>query len=146
MYSFLLNFHSGFRYVVLLLIATALFRATTAWFGQKTYSESTQKINLFAMIAAHIQFLVGLALYFYSPFVKLTPMSETMKDPSLRYWTVEHLFMMLFAIILITVGHSRSKKAIDAISKHRAIAIFYGLATLVILAAIAQSGRPILGK
>ena len=73
-------------------------------------------------------------------------MGAAMKDAILRYWTVEHLVMMLFAVVLITVGHSRSKKALDAVNKHRAIAIYYGLAILVILAAIYQSGRPIIGS
>ncbi len=144
--SFLLNLHAGFRYVVLLLIVIALFRATTAWFGQKPYLESDRKLNLFTMISAHIQFLSGLILYFHSPFVKFSPMSETMKDPSLRYWTVEHLTMMLFAILLVTIGHSRSKKTAGATPKHRVITIFYGLAVLVIMIAIIQSGRPILGR
>jgi hypothetical protein len=53
--------------------------------------------------------------------------------------------MMLFAIVLITLGHSRSKKAADDFNKHRSIALYYGLAVLVIVVAIYQSGRPILG-
>jgi hypothetical protein len=72
-------------------------------------------------------------------------MAVAMKDAMTRYWTVEHSVMMLFAIILITVGHSRSKKAKDAMNKHRAIALYYGLAVLVIIVAIYQSGRPLLG-
>ncbi|TXI15485.1 MAG: cytochrome B [Pedobacter sp.] len=141
MYSFLLNLHSGFRYVVLILLVIALFNAIIAWTSKKPYTEAHRKLNLFTMISAHIQFLSGLMLYFYSPWVKFQPINETMKDQALRYWTVEHLAMMLFAIILITVGHSRSKKAAGPSNKHRAISIFYGLAVLIILSAITQSGR-----
>jgi len=68
-----------------------------------------------------------------------------MQNPDLRYWTLEHLVMMLFAIALITVGHSRSKKIAAPEGKHRAIAIFYLLAVLVIVAAISQGHRPLLG-
>ena len=144
MYKFLLNLHSGFRYVVLVLIVLALVQSLAGLFGRKNYTELNRKINLFAMISAHTQFLIGLILYFYSPFVNYGNMGAAMKDTMTRYWTVEHVVMMLFAIILITIGHSRSKKAIDAFNKHRAIALFYGLAVLVILAAIYQSGRPVL--
>jgi hypothetical protein len=73
-------------------------------------------------------------------------MAVAMKDASLRYWTVEHLAMMIFALVLITVGHARAKKAAEAAAKHRTVAIFYGLALVVILAAIMQSGRPIFGS
>lgn len=146
MYPFLLKFHSGFRYLVLLLLVSTIILALAGWFGKKSYSEANRKLNLFTLIFAHIQLLVGLVLYFYSPFVKLSEMAATMKDNDLRYWTVEHLVMMIFAIVLITVGHAKSKRATDGIMKHRTIAIFYGLAVLVILIAIAQSGRPILGS
>jgi uncharacterized BrkB/YihY/UPF0761 family membrane protein len=72
-------------------------------------------------------------------------MGQAMKETMTRYWTVEHFVMMLFAIVLITLGHSRSKKAADDFNKHRSIALYYGLAVLVIVVAIYQSGRPILG-
>lgn len=146
MHKFIFNLHSGFRYVVFLLLIVALFKAITGWMGKKSYTDGDRKINLFAMISAHIQFVAGLVLYFYSPLVQLSTMGQTMKNSLLRYWTVEHLAMMLFAIALITVGHARSKRLVDATSKHRAVSIFYGLALLVIWVAIVQSGRPFLGK
>ena len=146
MYTFLLKFHSGLRYIVLLLLVLALIQALAGWFGNKTYTEGNRKLNLFAMISAHVQLLTGLILYFYSPFVKYNEMAVAMKDASLRYWTVEHLSMMIFALVLITVGHARAKKAAEAAAKHRTVAIFYGLALVVILAAIMQSGRPIFGS
>ena len=145
MYKMLLASHSGFRYIVLTLIVIAVLMALIGLFGKKKYSESNRKINLFTLISAHIQLVIGLVLYFFSPFVKYSDMAMAMKNPALRYWTVEHTVMMVFAIILITVGYSRSKKALDALNKHRAIAIYYGLALLVILTAIYQSGRPLLG-
>ena len=146
MYQFLFGLHSGIRYIVILLFALALIMALVGLFGRRSYTEANRKVNLFSMISAHIQLLTGLILYFVSPKVMFSNMSAAMKDPVIRYWTVEHLVMMLFAVILITIGHSRSKKAIDAVNKHRAIALFYGLALLVILLAIYQSGRPIFGS
>jgi uncharacterized membrane protein len=146
MYSTLFGLHSGLRYIVLLLLAVALLLSLVGLFGKKPYSEMNRKVNLFAMISTHTQFLVGLILYFFSPMVNYSNMAEAMKDATTRYWTVEHSVMMLFSIVLITIGHSRSKKAKDAVNKHRAIALYYGLAVLVILVAIYQSGRPILGS
>ena len=146
MYSTLFGLHSGLRYIVLLLLAAALLLSLIGLFGKKPYSEMNRKVNLFAMISTHTQFLVGLILYFFSPMVNYSNMAEAMSNATTRYWTVEHSVMMLFAIVLITLGHSRSKKAKDAVNKHRAIALYYGLAVLVILVAIYQSGRPILGN
>jgi uncharacterized membrane protein len=126
-------------------LAIALILAIVGLFGKKPYTQTNRKLNLFAMISTHTQFLVGLIIYFFSPLVNYSNMGQAMKDTMTRYWTVEHSVMMLFAIILITLGHSRSKKAADSFNKHRSIALYYGLAVLVIVVAIYQSGRPILG-
>lgn len=143
LYTFFKMAHSGWRYVVFLLLVIAVVAAFANWFGKKDYTNGNRKLNMFTMISAHIQFVLGLILYFLSPFVQFT--SETMKVAETRYWTMEHVVMMLFAIALITVGHSRSKKIQVAPLKHRAIAIAYGLALLVIIVAIIQSGRPLFG-
>jgi uncharacterized membrane protein len=96
-YSFFKYFHSGFRYIVIILVLAAIIGALAGWFGKKTYTEGNRKLNLFAMISVHTQFLLGLILYFLSPFVQFN--STTMKTPDTRYWTVEHITMMLFAIV-----------------------------------------------
>ncbi len=145
MYNFLLGVHSGLRYIVLLMLAIAIVLSVTALFGKKDYTPANRKINLFTMIATHTQLLAGLILYFVSPLVQYGNMGEAMKNTVARYWTVEHAVLMLFAVALITVGHARSKKGDIALNKHRAIALYYGLAVLVIVVAIYQSGRPLLG-
>lgn len=142
-YSIFKYIHSGFRFIVLILVLLAIINALAGWFGKKSYTEGNRKLNLFAMISAHTQLLLGIILYFLSPFVQFN--GETMKDATTRYWTVEHLVMMIFAIVLITIGHSRSKKVALPEAKHRAIAIFYILAVVVIVAAIAQAHRPLFG-
>jgi len=123
----------------MLLVVVAILVAFVGWFGKKSYTDGNRKLNLFAMISVHTQFLIGLILYFVSPYVQFT--SITMKDTTLRYWTMEHAVMMLFAIALITVGHSRAKKTVLHEGKFRVIAISYSLALLVIVVAILQSGR-----
>ena len=143
MYTFFKNFHSGFRYIVFILVLIAIIQSLVGWLGKKPYTNGNRKMNLFAMISAHMQLLIGLVLYFLSPLVQFA--SSTMKNTELRYWTVEHISMMIIAVVLITIGHSRSKKAVAPEAKHRAIAIFYILATLVIVVAILQSHRPLLG-
>lgn len=139
MYNFLLHAHSGFRYVVGVLLIVAVIVAIAGWLGKSNYSEGNRKLNLFTLISAHIQLLLGLVLYFVSPFVKFS--SETMKDDTLRYWTVEHITMMIIAVVLITVGHSKSKKAVSPVAKHKNIAIFYTIALIIIILAIYMSKR-----
>jgi len=141
-YQFFLYLHSGFRYIVLLLLLAAIIRAWADWLGKKPYSEGNRKLNLFTMISLHTQLVIGFVLYFLSPFVQFN--SSTMKVHDTRYWTVEHLTAMIIAIALVTIGHSRSKKAALPEGKHKAIAIFYTVGLLIIIANIILSQRGLL--
>lgn len=123
--------HSGWRYLVLILLVLAVIQALSGWFGKKAYTEGNRKLNVFTLISAHIQLLMGLGLYFLNGWYKV--------DSSVamgRYWKMEHIAMMILAIVLITVGNSKSKKVTDAVAKHKNIAIFFGLALIFIVAAI----------
>jgi hypothetical protein len=59
-------------------------------------------------------------------------MAEVMKDKLLRFWAVEHIFTMLIAIILITIGHIKYKKG----GAPKTTLILYIIALLFIFAAI----------
>jgi len=126
MYQILRSAHSGWRYLVLILLVIALIQALSGWLGKKPYTEGNRKINLFTLIFTHIQVLIGLVLYFISPLV----------EAGIRYWKMEHIGMMIFAAILVTIGNAKSKKGDDPVAKHRAIALCFGLALILIIAAI----------
>ncbi|MGI4020718.1 MAG: hypothetical protein ACRYFA_04370 [Janthinobacterium lividum] len=143
MYIFLKYLHSGLRYVVLLLVVVAIIQALLGWIGKKTYTEGNRKLNLFALISVHTQLIVGLILYFISPLVQFS--SATMKDATARYWTVEHITMMIIAIALITIGYSRSKKVLVPEKKHFNIFVFYLLAIITVIVTLVLSHRGVLG-
>ena len=69
MYNILLHLHSVNRWIVLILIVLALFKAFSGWFGKKEFTASDKKSALFALIFTHIQLILGLGLYFISPLV-----------------------------------------------------------------------------
>ena len=146
-YSYLLYFHSYWRYLALGLLIAAIVMAWRGWLGKMEYSAKDEKTALFTMIAMHIQFLVGIALYFMSPFVRFDGMKATMSDAHLRFWTVEHLSLMLIAVIIITLGRSAAKKLEVPTAKHKKIAIFFTIALVLILVSIpwpfTQVARPL---
>ncbi len=143
-YSFVKELHSGFRYIVFVLVLIAIIQSLLGWLGKKPYTELNRKINLFALISAHTQLLIGIVLYFLSPLVQFS--GDTMKNATTRYFTVEHWVMMIIAIVLITVGHSKSKKIVLPEAKHKTIAIFYIIALLVIVGAIIAGHLPVFGS
>ncbi len=137
------HLHSGWRYVVLVLIILAIINAFSGWFGKNNYTPGNRKLNLFTLIAFHIQILIGLVLYFVSPKVRFDDMAMAMKDSISRYWTVEHILMMIIAAVLVTIGHSKSKKISESYKKHKTIAIFYTLAAIIVIVAVQMSGIPV---
>ncbi len=130
-YEILKSAHSGWRYLVIILLLVAFINALMGYAGKKPYTEGSRKLNVFALISAHIQLVLGLLIYFMHDWYKVDT-SVAM----LRYWKMEHVSMMLFAIILITVGNARSKRADSALVKHRTIFMYFGLALLMITLAI----------
>jgi len=142
MYQGLLHTHSGLRYIVLALLLAVIIKASIGWSSKKPFTTLDNKLSLWLLIATHIQFLVGLFLYFVSPFVQLH--SGAMKDPGTRYWTVEHIFAMLIAVALITIARISSKKMNDDAAKHKRLAIFNEMALLIIVITIWLGGRGIL--
>jgi uncharacterized membrane protein len=143
MYPFFKYLHSGLRYIVLILVVLAIIQTLLGWLGKKTYTEGNRKLNLFALISAHTQLIIGLVLYFLSPLVQFS--KATMKDATARYWTVEHITMMIIAIVLITVGYVRSKRALLPEKKHFNIFVFYLLAVIIVIVTLVLSHRGVLG-
>ncbi len=123
--------HSGWRYVVFILLIIAVINALAGWLGKKPYTEGNRKLNVFTLVSAHIQLLLGLGVYFLNGWYKIDSTAAMG-----RYWKMEHISMMILAIILITIGNSRSKKVADATAKHKNIAIFFGLGLIIIIATI----------
>ena len=143
-YEFFKDLHSGFRYIVFILVLLAIVQSLLGWLSKKPYTNLNRKINLFALISAHTQLLIGIVLFFKSPYVQFN--SGTMKNEVTRYFTVEHWVMMLIAIALITIGYSKSKKIKFVENQHKTIALFYIIAFLVIMGALMAGHLRVLGS
>jgi hypothetical protein len=142
MYSGLLVSHSYLRYAVLALLLVVIFTSLLGWLNKRAYSSTDNKLSLFLFIGTHLQLLLGLLLYFVSPFVQFG--SSTMKDATTRYWTVEHSTIMIIAIVLITMARVTAKKMTSSDAKHKRMFIFNALALVLILTGIVMSGRGII--
>jgi hypothetical protein len=141
-YTGLLHTHSLLRFFVLALLIIVVLKSFIGWVGKQPFTKTDNKLSLWLLIATHTQLLVGLVLYFVSPWVIFS--GTTMKDPGTRYWTVEHGFMMILAIILITVARISHKKLPNDTLKHQRLFLLNGIALVIIVIAIGASGRGLL--
>lgn len=139
MYTGLLHTHNMFRWLVLLTLVMAVFFAFSGWFKKLNWSKKDNISGLLLTIFIDIQFLVGIILYgFVSPVTKsaFNDFGAAMKNPDIRFYAVEHILLMVIALVLVHIGRAKSKKAAAPWKKHRAAAVFYGIALLLILAGI----------
>jgi len=137
----LIQLHSFLRWIVLILLLTAIIKSLSGMISKRAYTGSDNKISLFLLISTHTQLLVGLALYFISPWVQFS--SEAMKAKEIRFYTMEHLVMMLIAVALITIGHVSSRKATTDAAKFKKAFWFFFIALVVIFAAIPWPFMPV---
>jgi hypothetical protein len=142
MYTSLLHTHGLLRYFILIALLVVIAKSLIGLINKQPYGKWDNKFSLYLFIFTHMQLLVGLILYFVSPFVKFG--SDTMSDKATRYWTVEHIFAMLIAVVLITLARTTAKRMTSDEAKHKRMAIFNFVALVVIVAMIWLSGRPIL--
>lgn len=137
MYTGLVHAHSGLRWLALVLLLAAVFVAISRWQGNKPFTDGNRKLYLFTLISVHLQLVLGLILYVISPKVNFSALSNRV----IRFYTVEHITIMLLAIALITVGYSRGKRATSDVQKHRLVGIFYAIGLGLILAGIPWAFR-----
>lgn len=114
MYNGLLHAHSGFRYIVLVMIIVALVTAIKGR-NNNTFTNGDKKIYLFTMISMHIQLLLGLILYFLNLAGKgngkwVSFAEGFMKSPIERFYTIEHPLLMFLAIMIFTIGRKKAMK------------------------------------
>ncbi len=136
MYQILKASHSHFAWLVLFALILIVALAIKAFFSKKPWQSTQIKWALIGLILSHIQLLIGLVLYFTSPNGISNLSGETMKDSFARLLAVEHPFINILAIILITIGYSKAKKAVGTMGATKSIAVFYGIGLLLILSRI----------
>lgn len=138
-YELFLGIHNLLRWVLLLSGLMAIVLAAKGLSSKSSYGKTENRWRLIFTIMNHSQLLIGLLLYFvFSPVTKaaMSNMGAAMKDASLRFWAVEHFMTMLIAVVLVTIGGSKVKKAASDVSKHKLTLVFFGIAMLLILSMI----------
>jgi multisubunit Na+/H+ antiporter MnhB subunit len=131
--------HSGWAYITLLILIVAVVNAIIGLTSKREFQEKDLRIPLFTLIVAHIQLIIGFIAFFMSAqftFLRENGMSVSMNHPEIRLFIVEHPLMMIVAIILITIGFSKHKNKTTDQAKFKTIAIYYGIALLLVLSRI----------
>ena len=132
----LLHLHNALRWVLLLLLLLSIVQA----FSKK---ESVKSTSLFLMIAAHTMLLIGLYQILGGRYSwgNVPEGVSVMKDGFYRFYLIEHPFLMISAIVLITWARTKAKAL-----AFKPVAYMLLISLLMILAAMPWPFREIVGR
>jgi hypothetical protein len=99
MIYFLLQAHSGWRWIVLILIVVTAVKALIGWLGNHNWGTVDTRLLLFTRIALYIQVVLGVLLYI---------MLQQWNNMRL---TGEHVVIALLAVGAVEFGAARAKKS-----------------------------------
>ena len=141
MYIYLKTVHSYWAFFVFFVLVAVIVNAFIGRYMGKEFSTKDLRISLFGLIFSHIQLLIGLILYFVSPWFDQWAAigMGVMKDAQARLYLVEHPITNILAIVLITIGWSMHKRQSESSKKFLRIILFYSLGLLLLLSRIPWS-------
>ena len=138
MHDILLSAHSWLRWVLLFCFILVIYKSYTGFKNERVYSSDDKKWNTILIACMHLQLLLGLILYFTSPMMKdiLADFGGSMKMTESRFWSVEHIFGMIVAVIIAQVGSIKAKNKKEDVQKFRTAYMYYLIALIIILTMI----------
>jgi len=148
LYSFLLAFHSFWRWVVLLTLVLSISRAFWGKKGHRSFSKKDQQLSLLTLISAHIQLTVGVVLYAISPIVSYfwNNFGKAVHERQIRFFGMEHITVMISAVVVLTIGFSKVKKQKEDYQKFSSMFFWFGITLLLILSSIPWSFSPLTSR
>ena len=147
LYTALLLTHSWWRWVVLVAALIVIVRALRG--GVEPWGPPDKRWMRILVSAVDLQFLLGFSLLFTSPVTQaaFASFADAMKDPVLRFFTVEHTTAMILAVASVHVGSVRARKAVTGATARKRVLMHLFVAIALVLVAIPwptlQYGRPL---
>ena len=139
MYGLVLIVHSWNRWLVLIAAIATLVVAIRNLTAGREWTRLNQRLLLLFVSALDVQGLLGLLLYFVlSPIVPKTSseFKAAMHVSALRFFAIEHITMMVLALIAAHVTSVYVRKASSARARQRRVIGGVALTLLLILSAI----------
>ena len=113
----------------------AVVRAYAGMSGRRPFTKGDNAVSAAFSGFMWLQVIVGLGLYFgLSPVgLKAMKVAGAMKDPTTRFFGMEHVAVMILAAILAQVGRIALKKAPTDTLKHKKAFTYFAIALVLVL-------------
>jgi len=129
--------HSLWRWVVLVMVVVVVGKALAGWLGKQPWQAIDDKLGMLFTTAFDVQLLLGLIVY-AGAFMSLH--AVRWYGQSVARLSMEHVAVMIVALVIAHVTRVRAKKGASALAQHRTTAIGTLIALLMVLAAVPTWG------
>lgn len=146
MYQVLTFYHSIFRWLVLVSLLYALYRAFKGLRSRSRFSRHDDLVRHWTATICHIQLMFGMVLYTQSPLVKYFWQHRGVAHGDGVFFALVHLLMMMTAIVVITIGSAKAKRVPADKDKFKTMLLLYALGLLIILVFIPWPFSPLAGR
>ena len=142
LYTFTFKIHIVISTITLLSGLTTVILAGRGWAGNRQFSKTDAGTSLAFFIALYLQLILGFIIYFTlrtsleGPFWEVP---NTENDASLRFWAIEHIALMIFALFLTQLGRIFIRKSTSPVRKFKASLFYNGAALLLILFSVSMA-------
>ena len=136
LFRFVFTIHIYISAFTLLSGIVTVIRSTIGWSRSKTYSKFDSGFSLAFTIAMYFQLLLGIILYILLRSSSDNPIFEipdSSNDAHLRFWAIEHIALMIFALFLSQLGGIYIRNSSSSKTRHRASVFYYGSSLFLIL-------------
>jgi Na+-translocating ferredoxin:NAD+ oxidoreductase RnfA subunit len=122
--------HSGWRYIVLVLVIVAILKLLIGWLGKQSWSKFDQRLGVLTPIVIDIQWLLGIVLWLMAPTAWFAGRGTV--------GFAEHAGTMTLAIVAAHIGWARAKRAGSDTGKFKAATIGFLIAGLLVGLGVAR--------
>ena len=138
MIDFLTGLHNLLRWVVLIAGVLAIGATLRGLITRAPWTDGVRRLGLVFLTSLHVQLVLGLILYAFSPLVRngLANMGAAMQSEQLRFFVVEHLTIMILAVVAAQLGYSFSKRVEGDRKKYVRASVGYVLAGILLIVGI----------
>lgn len=144
----LLVLHSLLRWLVLTSLLYAIINAYRKWRSGAAFQKNDSIARVLTVIIAHTQLVVGLVLYALSPLVSYfwKNFSTAVHERQVRFFGMEHVFVMISAIVVLTIGSAKAKRKTTDTEKHKTVFIWFAITLLLILSSVPWAFSPLVSR
>lgn len=141
-YSLTFKIHIIVSTITLLAGFGTIIWSTQGLVRTRAYGSVDTWLSLAFNLALYMQLILGSIIYYLLRTAQEGPLWEipdTLNDASLRFWAIEHIALMIFALFLTQLGRVFIKKSTGSHRKFRASLFYLGTSLILILFSVGMA-------